>query len=489
MSIGGGASSGANNQVTQLDPQIKGDWQQLYGQAQATAAEPAPQQQVAPLNAAQDVGLGNTLSGAFNGAGALQSGVTTAENAANFNAPQIQQTYDGQSIDATTDPYTAANMATNVGGQSIFGNASHYSGAQIPASVDGQSIFQGGVNGYGAAQSAAPDGSVIQYGYVGAPQQGDLSPYLNPYTSDVYDTSLNQLDLARQQAINDNSSAATLQGGEGAFNGSRAGVSDALTNQNFATQAANLASTLNNQNFSQAQAAAQNYAQLGEQAQQSNQSADLQNGITQYGGLLSTDLANLGAQNTAAQFNAAAGNSALQFDAGQALNAGAANQASTNQANQFDATADNNMSQFNAGQAYNSAAANQAAANQAAQFNSNAFNQASIFNGGQTLSEQQANAANAIASEQAQLQAAGLLGNLGTAEQAFSLTGANAQTGAGTTVQQQQQSQDNAAYQNAMTARNLPLQTEESAFGIIPSTNSGSVTNSNSSGKSGQAGI
>ena len=44
-----------------------------------------------------------------------------------------------------------------------------------------------------------------------------------------------------------------------------------------------------------------------------------------------------------------------------------------------------------------------------------------------------------------------------------------------------------ADYANQMAQRNLPLQAQESAFGIIPSTGSGSVTHS--SGKSGNVGI
>jgi hypothetical protein len=376
MSFGGG--SGSNQQTTQLDPQIKGDWQNLYNMTTATAGQAVPQQQVAGLTSEQQSAISAAPGAMSAGQGATNSAITDATNAAGFKAPQLGLSYDGSSI-------------------------------------------LSGVNGYGAANASAPSNSLLNYSTVNAPQvsSGQLDQFLNPYTNDVYNTSLQQLDLARQQAINQNSSDATLQGGEGAWGGARAGVSDSLTNTAFANQAANTAANLNSQGFNTALSGLQNQQQMGETAQEANQNAGLTAGTTAYGGQLSTALANQSAQNTAGQFNAGAANTASMYNAGQTLNA-----------------AENNAS-------------------------------------------------NALTANQQQLTGANLLGNLGSQQQSMYVTGLGTEMGAGQVQQQQQQQQYDTAYQNLMNQRNLPIQTVESAFGIIPNTGSGSSTSSNSTGKSG----
>ena len=81
----------------------------------------------------------------------------------------------------------------------------------------------------------------------------DLSPYMNPYTSGVIDTSLADLGRARDMAITGGNSAATFAK---AFGGSRQGVADAETNRGFLDTAAQTVANLRNQNFGQAQDAA-----------------------------------------------------------------------------------------------------------------------------------------------------------------------------------------------------------------------------------------
>ena len=143
----------------------------------------------------------------------------------------------------------------------------------------------------------------------------DLSPYLNPYTSDVINTSMN--DLARQtaQQISAGQGQATAAG---AFGGSREGVADALTNEAAQRTGASLFANLNQSNFAQAQAAA---------------------------------LQDILAKNTAGQFNANALNTAGEFNAGQNqqallanqnvdLNTAAANQAAENAARLANQSAD-----------------------------------------------------------------------------------------------------------------------------------------------------
>jgi hypothetical protein len=328
MSIGGSGSSGASQ--TQIDPQLKGAWMDgVYQLAQNTNQGGVPQQQVAGFTPAQ--AAGQTL--ALQNAGAGE---------------------------------TAVNNAVS--------NATRLAGSTWAPTINGSRTVAIGGNG-----------NPLQD--VTAPSQGSLSQYENPYTSDVYNTTLNQLDLARQRAINQNSSNATEQGGEGAWDGSRAGVSDALTNQEFGQQAAETAASLNQGNFNQAQQAAQTYGQMGLQSQ-------IQNQNTTYGVL--------------------AGNQDRQ-QAADIAEAGFLNDTANRQ-----------------------------------------------------------------------LSAASLLGQIAPTQQGVYGQAAQTEMGVGGQQQQQAQSVLNTAYNNAMNKRDLPLQTMESTFGIIPTTSNGSVTHSSS--KSGGIG-
>ncbi len=69
------------------------------------------------------------------------------------------------------------------------------------------------------------------------------------------------------------------------------------------------------------------------------------------------------------------------------------------------------------------------------------------------------------------------------------LSGAGAVTGVGNAQQAQSQQQLDTAYANSQSQYQQPLQTWESAFGILPTTASGGTTTAHSSGKSGTAGI
>lgn len=81
----------------------------------------------------------------------------------------------------------------------------------------------------------------------------DLSPYLNPYTNDVINSSISQNERARQIAQTADSQQASAAG---AFGGSRSGVLAAGTNEAYdRNNQANIAA-LNQANYSQAQAAA-----------------------------------------------------------------------------------------------------------------------------------------------------------------------------------------------------------------------------------------
>jgi len=84
--------------------------------------------------------------------------------------------------------------------------------------------------------------------------QTDLSAYQSPFTQQVIDTSLSDLDRARQMAVGRDQDRAISAG---AFGGSRSGVLEAETNRAFAEQAARTAANLRQQGFTQALGAAE----------------------------------------------------------------------------------------------------------------------------------------------------------------------------------------------------------------------------------------
>lgn len=83
----------------------------------------------------------------------------------------------------------------------------------------------------------------------------NIGQFMNPYTSMVTGNALQDLNRQRQMATNDIGAAATRAG---AFGGSRHGVAEALTNQDFAQQGANMFGNLQQQGFNTALNAAQN---------------------------------------------------------------------------------------------------------------------------------------------------------------------------------------------------------------------------------------
>ena len=103
----------------------------------------------------------------------------------------------------------------------------------------------------------------------------NLSPYLNPYTQNVIDSTMPiyQQALGQQQVGNQNAAS-----GANAFGGSRMGVQQGVTQAQGAQGMAQMAAGLNQANFQQAQAAAQTDAatrnQVGE-ANQANQQTNL----------------------------------------------------------------------------------------------------------------------------------------------------------------------------------------------------------------------
>ena len=102
---------------------------------------------------------------------------------------------------------------------------------------------------------------------------GGINTYMNPYTQQVIDTSMQDLERQRQMQQNQMGAQATAAG---AFGGSRQGVAEAETNRAFAQQGGQLASQLRQQGFQTALGASQQDVTNQMQAALANQQAGLQ---------------------------------------------------------------------------------------------------------------------------------------------------------------------------------------------------------------------
>tara|TARA_B110000259_G_scaffold25691_2_gene26464 strand:- start:986 stop:1909 length:924 start_codon:yes stop_codon:yes gene_type:complete len=125
-----------------------------------------------------------------------------------------------------------------------------------------------------------------QVGY----NQSMVDQYMNPYTDQVINTSVADLERSRQGAVQQMGQRATAAN---AFGGSRQGVAEALTNQEYGTQAGSMIANLRNQGFNSAVQNAMN-------AQQLNQSAGLQGAQFRLGA--ANQLGTQGQQQTGQQY-------------------------------------------------------------------------------------------------------------------------------------------------------------------------------------------
>jgi hypothetical protein len=167
-------------------------------------------------------------------------------------ASQPLQQYQGQMV-ADTSPQTqqAWNLAANSGN----------------VGQDAQSAAQAGyLNTLGQTPQNVQAGQL---------SNTNLQPYMNPYTQNVINTTLPimQQNLALQQNQQQNAANSA-----NAFGGSRQGIQQGVTQAQGAQNMAQMAQQLNQANFGQAQAAAQNDIANTLKAQQGNQSAALQQG-------------------------------------------------------------------------------------------------------------------------------------------------------------------------------------------------------------------
>ena len=196
--------------------------------------------------------------------------------------------------------------------------------SMAPSPAAGGNIFQQSSNAFtqalrGTSAAGAYQPANVFAGRVGTrfgynPQNvqagspaGGINTYMNPYTQQVIDTSM--ADLERQRLMQQNQLGAQASAA-GAFGGSRQGIAEAETNRAFAQQGGQLAAQLRQQGFQTALGASQQ---------------DVAN-------QMQAALANQGAQAQAAQFGQQTGLQAQGMNQQAAMQAALANQSAGLQA-------------------------------------------------------------------------------------------------------------------------------------------------------------
>lgn len=192
----------------------------------------------------------------------------------------------------------------------------------------------GGGAGFGNVRAMMLDPNATDY-EAAQFQQADREKFMNPYTGEVIDASLADIERARLQQANQAAAQATAAG---AFGGSRGALMEAEIARNAlersASTAANLrdrgfqfASQMGQQDVARRQAALAQNAQQQLQAMMANQASDLQAGMTNAQLAAQTSIANQQARLQQELANQAAYGGAQEFGLTQGLQAALANQA------------------------------------------------------------------------------------------------------------------------------------------------------------------
>jgi hypothetical protein len=373
---------------TNIDPRLAARQDYVWNQAVNLNSpyQPYTGQRYQGFNADQNAGFDAVRGAANAGMSEVGAGADATRGLLNFSAPQV-------------NAGAAGSFQSGPAGQVNFGFGSGYMPQEFQASSVGA---ERGPGGYKA--------------------------YMNPYTQDVVDASLGDIEKSRREAIGATRSQAA---GARAFGNSRAGVAEALTNREFADTAARTASGLRERGFN---------TSLG--FNQGDQDRALQAGMGSLQAHTQAGLGNLNARTTA----------------------GLAGQSDALRAGMYNASARDQMGMFNAGQQQ-----------QGAQFDAGAAQRAS-----------EANASNALAGGNLRLGAAGQMGALGGQMQNMGLTGAAAITGIGNQQQAWNQQQNDFDFQQWQAAQARPYENIGFMSGILGGQQYGSSTSGQGSGSSRQ---
>lgn len=174
--------------------------------------------------------------------------------------------------------------------------------------------------GPAAAAGAQQAGEQFKAGDAAQLGANEFQPFMNPYTSNVLDTTLNTMRREKNATAADIGARAAASG---SFGGSREAVQRAQLDKNYGDQVSQTAANLMSQAFNNAQGLASNNAQMRQQTALQNTSLDntLRFGQAATNAKLATD---------AALANAGAANQVNLTNAGYRQQAGLANQNAVN---------------------------------------------------------------------------------------------------------------------------------------------------------------
>ena len=384
-------------------------------------------------------------------------------------ASDVAGNLDARQFAGFNPQYQAGEQQIQTAAQNGIGMQNLDSAANLTRSATGYSpMMAGGISagpaslagstGYNAAQFGGATAGPTALSSAAQANMSGIRQYMNPYTSEVIDATMADLEKGRQRAtqqIGQQANAAR------AFGGSRQGVAEAMSNAQFGEQAGKTISQLRQQGFDTAANLMQQDVARRQQSGLSNQGALNQMNQFNTGNLQQAGLSNQAALNQAGQFGAGAANQAAlanqgalnqmaQYNAGNFQQAGSSNQGAINTA-----------SQFGAGAANQAALANQAAANQMAQYNAGLGQQAQLANQSADLQ-----------GAQFRLGAANQLGTMGQQQTAQQYAAGQALMGLGGQRQNMQQ-QEMDAQRNLNLER---LNIMQGALGLNPANLGGSST-------------
>lgn len=231
----------------------------------------APTAQVSPTGpAVASAGPAGGTGQNPQGPNAFQTGLDAQNGSMQF----FQNQMNGGGSQAMND--LIAKMAA--GGNAMpMGAGSGFSGPAYEMKVPGQDLYS-----YDPTMAEGQSWQAAQL------KDQNINDYMNPYTQNVIDTTMGDLDMARQNAINNTGVAA---GRGGAFGGDRHGIMEAQNNNDYMQNVARTSSQLRNQGYQNAQNAAMSDVSSQNQALSSNAAMAQQ-----------ANMANTAAQNARDQF-------------------------------------------------------------------------------------------------------------------------------------------------------------------------------------------
>lgn len=389
-------SSTYGTRTPNISSQYQGAYNNYTGQVGATGA-----------NAVQQTGI-DWINGRLQGGGAVRPAVSTA----NTNLRNISGQYG--TIAGRTAPQLGTYTPTQASTGQAFTGETSTGQAYNGQAYNGQAFTAADVGDVAASTSAnAPmvRGTMADaVGDVTAERSANVDPitgqigadymsrYLDPYLSDVVDTSLADYDTGAAEGYN-----ALRAGSASAFGNKRTGVAEGQFTADAARGRGSLAAGLRSQAFNTAAGYGMNDAERVQAADTQTKANLLSNNQFNAGIGTNTAISNADRESARRDANANRTQSADTTNAGNLLsnnqfNANLLTTNATNNANrtqqntQFNAGQNQNSSQFNAGQNQNNSQFNAGQNQNNSQFNAGQTQQSSQFNAGQQQNNSQFNA-------------------------------------------------------------------------------------------------